>query len=224
MLSVRFRTIDTVAAILSLSVAAIASAQGAGPYVSGHVGVSGGEGGGQLTGGGAVGYMTPRRLGFELEVSATPDLDLEDLGVRNLPPPGIVPIPAPTLNVTGRLLTFQTNTVAALPSGGKLRAFVVGGGGVANLQEDLTYRYRDLLFSTLDPNNPVLIVPTLQYNLVERRISRSENALCLNVGGIVEYAFKPRFTLGVDARYQHAFFNSDSLQTARVAARIRWGF
>jgi hypothetical protein len=228
--SVRLRAIHGLVVILSLLVTRTGSAQTTGPYLSGHVGLSGGDGGGVVTGGGAVGYMMPRRLGFELEVNATPDLDFEDLGLLTNFPPRLTPsplipsFPAPTINVSGRLLTFQTNAVVALTSSGKLRAFVVGGGGVANLQEDLRYRYPDIVFPTFDPNTPVLIVPPLQYTLVERRTSRSENALCLNIGGIVDYALKSRFAIGVDARYIHAFFNRDAVKTARVAARIRWQF
>jgi hypothetical protein len=122
------------------------------------------------------------------------------------------------------MLTFQTNAVAALTSGGKLHVFVIGGGGVANLHQDVLYRYPDIVIPTLDPNNPVLVLPPLPSNFVDRRLTRSENALCLNIGGIVDYGLTSRIDIGVDARYTQAFFNPDALKTARVAARIRWHF
>lgn len=53
------------------------------------------------------------------------------------------------------------------------------------------------------------------------RSSRSQNALCLNAGGIVEYAWAARRFLGVDARYLHAFFDR-GLNLRRVTARARW--
>jgi hypothetical protein len=209
------------AVILSLVLAQSVSAQSEGPYVSGYAGVSAGDGGGGLTAGGAVGYMMPRRLAFELEVSSTPDLDLGDLGTSNsVPTTGIIPVR--TLDVTGRLIAFQTNATVALTSGGKLQVSVVGGGGVANLRQDLVYQFPDIVIPPLDPNNPVFL--PIEVTLVERRVSRSENALCLNIGGIVDYALSRRISLGVDARYMHGFFNPEALKTGRVAARIRWQF
>ena len=52
-----------------------AAAQPAGPYVTGHAGATGGDGGGALITGGSAGYMSPRRLAFELEISVSPDVD-----------------------------------------------------------------------------------------------------------------------------------------------------
>jgi hypothetical protein len=109
-----------------------------------------------------------------------------------------------------------------LTSGGKLQVSVVGGGGVANLRQDLVYQFPDIVIPPLDPNNPVFL--PIEVTLVERRVSRSENALCLNIGGIVDYALSRRISLGVDARYMHGFFNPEALKTGRVAARIRWQF
>ena len=52
-----------------------AAAQTGGPYVAGHIGMTGGDGGASPAAGGSVGYMMPRRLGFEIEVSVSPGLD-----------------------------------------------------------------------------------------------------------------------------------------------------
>jgi hypothetical protein len=223
--------------LLVVFVSAPAAAQTVGPYLTGHVGLSGGDGGAALGGGGAVGYMTPRRLGFELEINVSPGLDFGDLGLlRNFPSsPLPTRFPEPTIDATGRLLTFQTNVVAALASSGRLRVLVSGGGGVANLRRNVVSRIPTLVlppdftfpdFDFLDPNTDLsgFVFPDLEYEIVERRSSGSENALCLNAGGTVEYAMTPGVAVGVDARYTHGYFNRDGLHGARVVARARWHF
>ena len=208
-----------------------ASAQTAGPYVTGHVGLSGGDGGAAPAAGGSVAYMTSRRLAFELEINVSPGLDFGDLGLfRNRPIPVPIPVripfppfPEPTLDATGRLLTFQTNVAAALNTDGKLRVFAAGGGGVAHLHQDILYRFPDLIVPVDFSTQPV-VLPPLQFEIFEERISRSESALCLNAGGIVEYDLRSRISLGVDARYLYAFFNRDGMHSARVTVRGRWRF
>src|SRR5262245_62075878 len=133
--------VKTFSALVMLSIPAMASAQAGVPYVAGHIGTSAGDGGAALAAGAAVGYITPRRLGFELDVSATPDLDFGDLGVTptSTTTPLLLPL-LPSIEARGRVLTFQTNALALLASGGKMRAFVSGGGGIANLKQDILYR------------------------------------------------------------------------------------
>jgi hypothetical protein len=192
-----------------------AAAQPAGPYVAGHAGTSGGDGGGAIVAGAAVGYMSPRRLAFELEISVRPGLDI--------PTPDAIVLaiyPAPTFEGRGRMVWLQTNAVATVVDAGKLRAAVVAGGGAVNLHREITYSLPLPIFSggiTL----PVL--PALPFPYENRRVTSAETALALNAGGIVDYAVTRRLRVGVDARYEHAFF-SDAWKTARVAARAQWGF
>ena len=54
-----------------------AVAQPAGPYLTGQVGTSAGDGGAALMTGVAVGYMSPKRLAFELEITVSPSLDFD---------------------------------------------------------------------------------------------------------------------------------------------------
>jgi hypothetical protein len=151
-----------------------------------------------------------RRLAFELEINVSPGLDFGELGLfRNRPIPVPIPVripfppfPEPTLDATGRLLTFQTNVAAAL---------------------DILYRFPDLIVPVDFSTQPV-VLPPLQFEIFEERISRSERALCLNAGGIVEYDLRSRISLGVDARYLYAFFNRDGMHSARVTVRGRWRF
>lgn len=219
----------TRAAFLSLFcllVPALALSQPTGPYVSVHGGMSVGDGGGTAAAGGAVGYMLPRRLGFELEIDVTPSLDFGDLGFSDAFPTSL-PIPAPTIDAKGRLLTFQVNLVANLSNANRLSVYVVGGGGAGNLETDVHYEFSQIVFPPvfppLSPSTPTFIPPP-EYVRVDRRISQSENALVLNAGGIVEYVWTGHVALGVDARYTHGFFKREALENGRVAARMTWRF
>jgi hypothetical protein len=205
-----------------------AAAQAAGPYVTGHIGMSGGDGGGSVATGGAVAYMMPRRLGFEIEVSVSPGLDFGSLGAPE-PPPIVVPGQPPfdfSVRATGRLVTFQTNVVGLVASEGRLRVFVAGGGGIANLHQDLRLRFPEIVlppgFDFMNPGPGV--IPPIEFVTRERRVSRSENALCLNAGGIIEFVVNPRLGVGADVRYVHGFFSDNGLNIARVAARASWRF
>ena len=62
------------------------------------------------------------------------------------------------------------------------------------------------------------------FEMVDSRFTRSETALMLSAGGIVEYAWTDRVGLGVDARYCHGFFNSEALKVGRITARLTWRF
>ena len=167
----------------------------AGPYVTGHVGATGGDGGGALITGAAAGYMSPRRLAFELEVSVSPDVDFPT------PPFSILSIfPAPTFNVEGRMVWLQTTSSRALstqeaagrdhrrrrrrqrPSGDHLR----------------------LSGSNADPSqspSPLLLPPFPD----NRTMTSTETAMSLNAGGVVDYALWTHLRVGVDARYMHGF-------------------
>ena len=223
--------------LLMLFASAPVSAQTVGPYVTGHLGLSGGDGGAVLGGGGAAGYMTPRRLGFELEINVSPGLDFGDLGLlRDFPRPALPSrFPEPNIDATGRLLTFQTNVVASLGSSGPLRVLVSGGGGIANLRRSVVSRIPTLVLPPdftfpdidfLNPNTDLsgFVFSDLEFEVVERRSVTSENALCLNAGGSVEYAITSGVALGVEVRYTHGFFSRDGLDGARAVARARWQF
>ena len=191
-----------------------AAAQSAGPYVTGHVGMTGGDGGGALITGAAAGYMSPHRLAFELEVSVSPDVDFQ-------PPPFSILssiFPAPTIDIEGRMLWLQTNVVATVVDAGKLRAAVVAGGGVVNVNRTIAYGYP---FPTLTLSSTLLPIP-LPYPY-DMRVTTTETAMSLNAGGIVDYALTKHLRVGVDARYMHAFLN-ESMKGARVTARAQWQF
>jgi len=190
-----------------------AAAQPAGPYVAGHVGTSAGDGGAALMTGAAVGYMSPKRLAFELEITISPSLDFDP------PPITILAIfPPPRFESEGRMIWFQSNAVATLVDAGKLRVALVAGGGAANLHREITYSI--LGFTTL-PAFPTVLPPPFDFG--ESTITQSETALALNAGGIVDYELTRHFRIGADLRYMHAFF-SEPWQAGRLTARVQWQF
>ena len=213
-------------ALFSLLLPSAASAQAAGPYVTGHLGVSGGDTGASLAGGGAVGYMSPERIAFELEVGVTPGLEFGDSLPRILQSSALPSIfPGPSIEARGRVLTFQSNVVATLTGGGPWRISVSGGGGVANRHEDVVVRYADIVFPDVFPIG-LTTSGALPFDFQPRevRTSRSDSALCLNAGAIVEHTLGAALALGADLRYTHAFFSGSGWDAGRVAARLRWQF
>ena len=205
----------TAGALLLLCGVGTAAAQPAGPYLAGQIGTSAGDGGAALMTGLAVGYMSPKRLAFELEITISPSLDFDP------PPVSILAIfPLPRFESEGRMIWFQTNAIGTLVDAGKLRVAVVGGGGAANLHREITYSFLTLTpVATLPPT----ILPPLPIDFGDRTITQSETALALNGGGIVDYEVTRHVRIGADVRYMHAFF-SEPWQAGRVTARVQWQF
>ncbi len=198
-------------ALFVLTGGGTATAQPSGPYLTGHIGTSAGDGGAALFTGAAVGYMSPKRLAFELEVTVSPSLDFE-------PPPVTIAIfPPPRFDSQGRMIWLQTNAIGTLVDAGKLRVAVVGGGGVANLHREITY---SILLTAL-PIFPTVLPPPIDFG--DRIITQSETALALNAGGIVDYEVTRHFRIGADVRYMHAFL-SEPWKAGRVTARVQWQF
>jgi hypothetical protein len=199
-----------------------ALAQTTGPYVSGFGSFSTGDGGGAPAGGGSVGWMSARHLGFEVEVAAAWDLDFADDGPRiatDVFLPSIFPLP--TFESRGRLLTYQTNAVVSTGWRDRWNVSLIGGGGVASLRRDTRIGYPVISFPELfGPPLPSELAVTI----VTRDFTTTESALSLNLGGQVEYALTRRLGVAVEGRYLHAFLSAEPLDTGRVAGRIVWRF
>jgi hypothetical protein len=202
--------IVTACVLLLLTGIGTAAAQPAGPYLTGQIGTSAGDGGAALMTGVAVGYMSPKRLAFELEITVSPSLDFDP------PPVSILGIfPPPRFESEGRMTWFQTNAIGTLVDAGKLRVAVAGGGGVANL-------HREITFTSVPIFSPITLLPP-PIDFGDRTVTQSETALALNGGGIVDYEVNRHLRVGADVRYMHAFF-AESWQAGRVTARVQWQF
>lgn len=206
-------------ALCTLAAAAPARAQNAAPYVLGEVGGSFGDGGAAPAVAVGFGYLTARKIGFEIELSYVPDLDLGDPGI-----PRIAVFPPITVQSSGRLLSFQTNAVGVLQgSGTKFRAFVLAGGGVADLKQKISVRFPDFDLRFFD--NLVglgLVPPPITFRDVTRETSDAN--LLLGVGAGIEYEITRRLAVGTSVRYQHVFSEPRSLDLARASIRASWRF
>jgi hypothetical protein len=203
---------------LGLALAAPVEAQNPHAYAVGEVGGSFGDGklGPAVALG--VGYMTPKNIGFEIEVAYVPDLDFDDPGF-----PRIAIFPPIEIESTGRLISLQTNVIAVLPGGGqKLRAFVLGGGGVADVKQEISIR-SPLAFTPVFPGVPGLPpLPPLSLTVSDEI---SDTNFVLTAGAGFDYEVTSRFGIGTTIRYQHVFgVAPQSLDMARAGIRARWRF
>ena len=199
------------------AVAAPAVAQDAHPYLLGEVGGSFGDGGSAPAVVLGFGYLTPRNVGFEIEVSYVPDLDFGDPGF-----PRIAIFPPISIDATGRLVGLQTHVIGVLPgSGTKLRAFVLGGGGIM----DVEYRLRidSPIFTPIGPFTPPVEFPPVFTSRVTET-TQSDTGLVLGAGAGFEYALTRQFGVGMAVRYQRVFSDPRDLDLARATARVTWRF
>lgn len=184
-------------------------------------GLSAGDGGAAPAVVGSAGFLTDRRIGFELEFGFTPGLDF--LGpdvIIQTESPLLSIFPPPFFEVTGDLFTFHTNLLFQFPASGRLRVIAVAGGGVANLGQRVRFRRGEIVLP-LSPDVAVapLIVPPID---IDQTISRT--GLSLNAGGTIEFAWTERLGVGIDARYVHVFLDDSGLDVARVLGRMSWRF
>jgi Outer membrane protein beta-barrel domain len=197
-----------------------------GPYLVGAAGGIFGDGNTTGSFSAGVGYLTPRSIGFEVELAWSPSI-LETPELPAIPTPlfptDIAGFSPPDLRVRSRLLTLQTNVVGVLPgSSDRLRAFVDAGGGVADLHRRVHIRRS---IPVLPPDlftNP--LTPALTFTTIERDVSSSESALVLGAGGGFDYALGAHMAVGTHVRYEHVFTSGEGLDEARIEARLRWMF
>lgn len=200
---------------LSLVVAVPAAAQTAQPYILGEVGGSFGDGGSAPAVGLGFGYLAPRNVGFEMEVSYVPDLDFGDPGI-----PRIAIFPPVNVFSTGRIVSLQTHVVGILPGGGtKLRAYFTGGSGIADVRQRIRVE-----FPTLGPIVPGIPEFPFEFGARVAENTQSETGLVLGAGAGFEYGVTEHLGLGLSVRYQRVFSDPSNLDLARVGLRATWRF
>jgi hypothetical protein len=206
---------------------AAAAQQPEGPYLVG--GAGGMFGDANTTGSFSVGfgYLTPRHVGLEVELAASPSI-VETPEV-SLPTPvfpsDLAAFPAPEFSVRSRLLTLQSNVIGMLPtSGARLRAFVEAGGGIADVHRRVHIKESIPVLPPLFDMFTTPIFPQLTFTTIQRDISSSQSALVLGAGGGFDYALGAHAGVGARVRYQHLFISQQALDEARVEARLQWKF
>jgi hypothetical protein len=192
-------------------------------FISGSAGLSAGDGGAAPAITIAAGYLTPRRIGFEVEFGFTPDLDF--------PTPDFV-IQSPTTEIfpplvfesTGRILTLHTNVLFPLTTSGRLRVLALGGGGVGSVREHRRVQREAIVLTPGFPTIPGFEVPPFSSPALDVTTTVTDTALSLNLGGVIEYAVTDRLGVGVDARYGHVFLDRNGLDMGRITGRMSWRF
>jgi hypothetical protein len=204
-----------------------AAQQTEGAYVTGSAGGSFGDA--NATGSFSVGfgYLTPRRVGLEIELAWTPST--EETTQLAIPTPvfpsDIFGIPEPELSLRSRLLTLQTNVVGVIAGDRRrARAFVEAGGGIADVQRRVHIKTFVPVFPPLSDLFVEPVIPPLTFTTIERDVSSSQTALVLGAGAEFDYRLGAHLALGTHVRYEHLFTSGDALDKARVEARARWGF
>ncbi|MBI2834424.1 MAG: porin family protein [Acidobacteria bacterium] len=202
-----------------------------GARLSATVGGSFGDGGTTAEVGASAGYRFTPWVGVEFDLAYIPNLtfDRRDIvtiqGLDHIPPPlvasvfpgglpGIVfPSIFPPINFheTGRILAFTTNFVGEFPTGAdRLRVYVLGGGGVANVEHKLA----------IDIGRPL----SIPMGRPTRMATASQTGLALTTGGGVEATIWKGLAVAADVRYLRVFEDVRDVDIARVAARLSYRF
>ena len=205
--------------LCTLTVTAPARAQNATPYILGEVGGSFGDGGAAPAVAAGFGYLTARNVGFEIEVSYLADLEFGDPGI-----PRIAIFPPVEFQASGRVVSLQTNVVGVLPGRGrKFRAFVLAGGGVADVKQKISVRspiFDPTIFADLGSLG-FLPLPII-FRDVKTEVS--DASLVLGAGAGFQYEMTRHLVIGTSVRYQHMFSERRPLDLARASIRASWRF
>ena len=178
---------------------------------------------------GAIGFQFNRRIGLELDFGYLDSLETVDddlpriLSILQISGPLTTflpggtaifpPIPSITLRTDSRIVTLIGNIVIDLPTAGRLRPYVVAGGGIANLSRRMTFE------------SPLAAQLTFPFLIFPRNDNRTnENALAVTTGGGIDIMMRHGFAVGVDVRYLFVPSDIEDLNLARVGIRASYRF
>ena len=225
-----FVSLATIIAVvgLTLAFATTASAQdrpGTGGKVFGLVGGSFGDGGTAVVTSGGAGVRLTRHLGLDLEVLHVSGLDLSEDDFFILPLTFAPPI---DIEREGGLTAFLTKLNVDFPVGDRLIPFVSGGGGVAQLSEEISFD----VFDIDDRNDTIDIPPQLRRRFGSGRplifppndITRSETGLVLTLEGGLDLRLWKGFTLGGGARWLRLLSDRGTFDFAQITSRVSYRF
>ena len=194
---------------LVCALCAPASAQ-EGARISGFYSGAIGEGETNIGTGGSVGYRLTPRFGFDFEVLALPDLEIDDRG-------------------DGRGIAFLTNFVTEFPSPAAwLTPYIQGGGGVANLRFGSTFEFEDRDGRRIGlpfrgrRGGPAPVI-TDDMRLVRVSDGRSETNLALTIGGGVDFSVWRGLAVGPNITFMK-FFGGQDTDLTRIGAKMSYRF
>ena len=188
--------------------------ENSGARISGFYAGALGEGETNAGAGGSVGYRFTPRMGFDFEVLALPDLELDNSGLD------------------GRGVAFLTNFVTEFPSPASwLTPYIQGGGGVANIRQGSNLERLEIddrgnrRFPTPVRGNrgpvPNRLDGTAVLPIVARR---SDTSLALTVGGGVDFGLWRGFAVGPNITYMKFFGSYQEIDITRLGARASYRF
>ena len=205
-----------------------AGAQNERVRVSGTVSTALGDGGPAPAIGVAGGFQLAPHAGLELEVLYVPSQDLRDQGVViasqirstfvSLVPSGPISVifPTPQVDISARTVAFLSSFILDLPVG-RLRPYALFGGGIANVEREISVTYDRLP----GPLLPTLILPPTRYAF-------ATNHLALTAGAGLDVRVWRRLSVAADVRYLELFSegtrDDDLKNITRVGARASWWF
>lgn len=187
-----------------------AAQEHSGARVSGFYAGAIGEGGTNIGAGGSVGYRFTPHLGFDFEVLALPDLEIDERGGD------------------GRGVAFLTNFVTEFPGPAAwLTPYIQGGGGVANLRFGSTFEYEDrdgrrigLPVRGRRPGAPVVVD---DMRVIRVSGGRSETNLALSIGGGVDFSIWRGLSVGPNITFMK-FLGARDTDLTRIAAKASYRF
>ena len=180
-----------------------------GARISGFFAGAIGEGETNISAGGSAGYRLTPHFGFDFEVLALPDFEIDDRG-------------------DGRGIAFLTNFVSEFPSPAAwLTPYIQGGGGVANLNFGSTFEFEDgnghrIGLPTRGRRGGPSVV-TGDMRLVRVSSGRSETDLTLTIGGGVDFSIWRGLAVGPNITFMK-FFGSQDLDLTRIGFRTTYRF
>lgn len=181
--------------VMCLAGAGSALAQG-GAVVNGAVGVVSADGSTDFLISGGIGYRFNRALGFGIEFTHVPDLERESLAI----PLAAVRLCCPGLDrdLEGHATIFTTNVRVEIPTTlHRLVPFVVGGGGIASVTEEIPIYYA-LPYAQLASLG--LTIPTPNILPGPQNYSTTTLAMALTLGGGASVLLTDHLSIDADLR------------------------
>jgi hypothetical protein len=180
-----------------------------GARISGFYAGAIGEGETNVGAGGSVGYRLTRHFGFDFEVLALPDFEIDDRG-------------------DGRGIAFLTNFVSEFPGPAAwLTPYIQGGGGVANLRFGSTFEFEDQdgrrigLPARGRRGGPTVVTDDMR--LVRVSNGRSETNLALTIGGGVDFSIWRGLAVGPNITFMK-FLGGQDTDLTRIGAKASYRF
>ena len=180
-----------------------------GARISGFYAGAIGEGETNIGAGGSVGYRLTPHFGFDFEVLALPDFEIDERG-------------------DGRGIAFLTNFVTEFPGPAAwLTPYIQGGGGVANLRFGSTFEFEDRdgrrigLPARGRRGGPTVVGEDMR--LVRVSSGRSETNLALTIGGGVDFSIWRGLAVGPNITFMK-FFGGQDTDLTRIGAKASYRF